>query len=132
MDPRPHGLRLPLAGDDFPPVQHRHHPTDVPQTCHPRHTGTPTIDINHQEKAVQSGSPFNLNPLFSAKSPAFSKDTNVQKLRPGDSAQYLLPWLPADQDNFPDEAQRAKIGSRSPITRYWVMSFTVLPNEKKG
>ena len=44
--------------------------------------------------------------------------TNLQKLRPGDSAQYLLPWLPADQDNFPDEAQRAKIGSRSPITRF--------------
>merc|ERR1719187_250965 len=42
----------------------------------------------------------------------------IQKLRPGDSAQYLLPWLPADQDNFPDEAQRAKIGSRSPITRF--------------
>ena len=45
--------------------------------------------------------------------------TNLQKLRPGDSAQYLLPWLPADQDNFPDEAQRAKIGSRSPITRFF-------------
>ena len=53
MDPRPHGLRLPLAGDDLPPVQHRHNPPDVPQTCHPRHTGTTTIDINHQ--AVQSG-----------------------------------------------------------------------------
>ena len=42
----------------------------------------------------------------------------IQKLRPGDSPQYLLPWLPADQDNFPDTTQRAKIGSRSPITRF--------------
>ena len=49
--------------------------------------------------------------------------TNLQKLRPGDSAQYLLPWLPADQDNFPDEAQRAKIGSRSPITRFLFAIF---------
>ena len=59
--------------------------------------------------------------------------TNLQKLRPGDSAQYLLPWLPADQDNFPDEAQRAKIGSRSPITRYWqFLTFLKLPTLTPG
>ena len=28
-----------------------------------------------------------------------------------------------DQDNFPDEAQRAKIGSRSPITRFYPFSI---------
>ena len=89
------------------------------------------IQVHQPSTLITKKRPFNLNPLFSGKSPAFSIDSNVQKLRPGDSAQYLLPWLPADQDNFPDEGQRAKIGSRSPITRYWLISFTVLLSEKK-
>ena len=42
----------------------------------------------------------------------------IQKLRPNDCEQYILPWQPVDKDNFPDSSTVAKIGSRSPITRF--------------
>ena len=35
-----------------------------------------------------------------------------------DCDQYLLPWQPVVDDNFPDAATMAKIGSQSPITRF--------------
>ena len=50
----------------------------------------------------------------------------IQKLRSNDCGQYILPWQPADQDNFPDPATMAKIGSRSPITRFVRMLLTML------
>jgi ubiquitin carboxyl-terminal hydrolase 34 len=42
----------------------------------------------------------------------------IQKVRPGDSSQYLLPWEPVTKDSFPDPATRIKIGGHSPITRF--------------
>ena len=50
----------------------------------------------------------------------------IQKLRSNDCEQYILPWQPGDQDNFPDPATMAKIGSRSPITRFVRMLLSML------
>lgn len=50
----------------------------------------------------------------------------IQKLRSNDCEQYILPWQPGDKDNFPDTATMAKIGSRSPITRFVRMLLSML------
>ena len=36
----------------------------------------------------------------------------IQKLRSADCGQYLLPWTPADNDDWPDSSNMGKIGSR--------------------
>ena len=50
----------------------------------------------------------------------------IQKLRSNDCEQSILPWQPADKDNFPDTATMAKIGSRSSITKFVRMLISML------